>query len=237
MQKHLAHLRMHTERYAFWKGVARSGERGVRYYAYQAGGFVLDGEGAPRLLEHILSDTDGTPGLYFFDTVDGEVPEDRTADGRPDNLTPAVRLSGGMAVRGFVFMNAERFSVAALSNELTVRVRAPQEPHTPDHEAWIDLRYPDGPSDGFLPGPPDGWDRRGPQIEAAAAFRGILVTTGVFEAFGGGAFYGNVVAGSVLLDGEFGAPTRFFRDIEVEQDGFPPHWEIPRLRVGRWAPD
>ena len=77
------------------------------------------------------------------------------------------------------------------------------------------------------------WDPRGPEIDAGAAFHGLLVTRGDFVSQNGGTLYGAVVAHSVLLNASVGPPTRIFRDASLN-DGWPPAgWELPRFVVSR----
>jgi hypothetical protein len=67
------------------------------------------------------------------------------------------------------------------------------------------------------------------------SFRGVLITSGVFEARRGGTFYGSVVARSLLLDDTGGMGTRFFRDSSLGRGWPPDAWGMPRFVITRFA--
>jgi hypothetical protein len=57
--------------------------------------------------------TNGKTGLFFFDTADGIAPHDFDASKVASNLTPQVDISAnGYNVRGFLYLNANNFSVS-----------------------------------------------------------------------------------------------------------------------------
>jgi len=239
LYQHQAWIHCPDHAYEFWKSVARSGWRGTFYHAWDAtgGGFRTDGSGPVQSFDAVLAEAAGTPGLHFFDTLDGIPPHDDDGDGVPDNLTPPIVLAGPWIARGFVFVNAESILVDGLIEGLIERHRAPAEPANITHTAWIDLTHPAIAGLPVEVGPPGAWDAVGPEFESAASFRGILVTSGTFEAKSGGTFIGAVSARSLVLDGRIGPATRFFADPELAGSWPPSGWALPRLVATRIAVD
>ncbi|MDX1389164.1 MAG: hypothetical protein R3344_08240, partial [Acidobacteriota bacterium] len=131
--------------YDFWKYIATSGARGVRYFAWDGGDrFRENGLGDPGSIHEI---TDDREGIFFFDTADGAAPRDTDGDGLPDNLTPAATSgSGPWGYRGVLYLNAEAFRTTASGGHRTV-FRAPAEPFQDANEngrfdggePWIDV--------------------------------------------------------------------------------------------------
>jgi hypothetical protein len=169
--------------------------------------------------------------------MDGRAPRDADGDGTYDNLTPSIRLGGEWAARGVLFLNAERFVVSGVVDTLQETIRAPGEPFVGAPDAWVDLVYPDRVDTPFEPGHGGAWDERGPEIMTEAAFRGVLVTSGAFEAYDGGTFYGAVIARTVHLDGSTSPATRFYRDPSLSGDWPPVDWGLPRFVVSRFDID
>jgi hypothetical protein len=224
--------------YELWKRLARSGSRGAHYYAWHpADGFREDGAAPGESFTRILAERAGDPGLYFFDTADGRRPIDRDGDGAYDNLTPPIRLEGRWSARGLVFVNAEKLVVSGLVDTIEETVQAPGEPFVGGPDAWVNLVYPDALDAPFRPAGPGAWDARGPKVAVAAAFRGVLVTQGAFEANHGGTFLGAVIARSVVLDGSVGRATRFYRDPSLDEAWPPRGWGLPRFVVSRSSVD
>jgi len=212
--------------------VSRSGLAGARYYSWiPPDGFLEGGVGPPRTFGQIFAEADGEPALYFFDTADGREPRDDDGDGTYDNLTPAIHVGADWRGRGFLFLNAERFSASGLVDSLPETLRAPAEPFAGSPHGWIDLIYPQELDAPYRLGGPVAWSPRGPAIDSLATFRGMLVTSGVFEAFTGGSFYGSVVAGTVVLDGATAPATRVYWDASLDRGWPPDGWRIPRLIV------
>jgi hypothetical protein len=218
--------------YEWWKRVVMSGESGLHYFRYDsAGAFREDGTGPPLDFREVFERAGGEEGVWFFDTRDGLAPRDDDADGGFDNLTPEILVTGSWGARGFVFLNAERLTAAGLAETLAETLHAPPEPSV-EGGAWIDLAYPPMPFGGFaVPG--DGV--RGAGAEGMAwqvAFRGVLYTTGAFEAGPGGTYYGSVIAvGGITLDGATMPPPAFFRDSGLSDAWPPPGWRLPRVAV------
>jgi hypothetical protein len=236
--QHQAWIACPTYDYRTWRRIAQSGYNGALYYAWHpAGGFHQDGKGPARTFHEILASAGGRPGLRFFDTRDGRAPRDADGDGAYENLTPPIYVSGAWAARGMLFLNAERFVVSGLVDTLQETVRAPGEPFVGAPEAWVDLVYPARRDAPFEPGGSGAWDARGPELAVTAAFRGVFVTSGAFEAHRGGSFHGAVVARSVRLEGTIGPATRLYRDPSLAGAWPPPGWELPRFVVTRHAID
>jgi hypothetical protein len=220
--------------YRSWRRVARSGNRGAHYFTWHpSGGFREDGKGPARSFQEIFATAAGRPGLWFSDTLDGRAPHDADGDGAYDNLTPPIHVSGDWAARGMLMLNAERFVVSGLVDTLQETIRAPGEPFVGAPDAWVDLVYPDRLDAPFEPSGAGAWDARGPELSAAAAFRGVFVTSGAFEAHQGGTFHGALIARSVRLDGSIAPPTGLYRDPSLAVAWPPPDWDLPRLFVTR----
>ena len=217
--------------YALWKRLAQSGVRGTHYLAWDGTGAWLDGSGSPRSFDEIFAAAAGEPGLWFFDTADGQAPRDDDGDGRADNLTPTLAPAPGWQARGFVLLHAERLVVSGLAAGMPETLQAPGEPSVGPPHGWIDLDYPHDLASTFGPAAPGPWDARGPEIEAAVTFRGVLVTAGDLEVGGGGLLYGAVVARSVLLDGSAPPVTRLLRDATLDAGWPPAGWGLPRFIV------
>ena len=239
LYQHQAWVHCPDYAYELWKSVARSGWRGAFYHAWDAagGGFRSDGSGPVQSFEAVFAEAAGTPGLHFFDTRDGAPPRDDDGDGVPDNLTPPIELAGSWFARGFVFVNAASILVDGLVEGLVERHRAPGEPATTTQTAWIDLVHPALAGLPVDVGPPAAWDAVGPEFESSASFRGVLVTSGTFEARGGGTFIGAVSARALVLDGRIAPATRFFADPGLSGPWPPPGWALPRLVATRIALD
>ncbi len=224
--------------YATWKRVARSGRRGVRYHAWAPpDGFRENGTGPIRSFVESFAAAAGQPALWFFDSADGLAPHDDDADGEFDNLTPEILLDDAWGARGFVVVNAERLVVSGLADSLVETLHAPGEPSGAAAPAWVDLLYPSVIEPPFFPGAAGPWDATGPAIETSAAFRGILVTPGAFEALSGGRFIGTVVARSVRLDASVAPATFFHRDPLLSGTWPPPEWGIPRFIAAQVSVD
>jgi hypothetical protein len=219
-------------RYGAWKRVARSGGRGTRYLIWDGSGRWLDEfGGSARTFDEIFSEAGGAPGVWFFDTADARAPRDDDGDGRADNLTPPLEIGPGWRARGFVYLNAERLVIRGLADALQETLRAPGEPFVGAQAGWIDLAYPDDLLSPFGPGAPGSWERRGPEIVAPVAFRGVLADPGDLEIGSGGTLYGALVGRSVLLDGTSGPSARVLRDATLAAGWPPVGWGIPRFTV------
>jgi len=191
--------------YRIWKTIAQSGGSDVHYFAWTGAGdsFRENGREPARTFREI---THGQTGVYFFDTTDGAEPHDTDSNGVDDNLTPGIELTGGeWSFSGFMFLNAASFRVNGVSGVATT-LRPPGEPFLDvdddgqydTGEPFVNLDYSTATAaDGWVQADPDtgARDSRGPDVAGASvSFRGILHTTGSFEATGGGTFYGAVVA-------------------------------------------
>jgi hypothetical protein len=242
--------------YELWKNFATSGGSDVHYYVWDSGtSFREDGVGPAMEFRDI---TDQQTGLFFFDTKDGLPPHDDDADGVYDNLTPAIKISGGTwGVRGMVYLNSLQFQTTGVSGR-NVTFNAPGELFRDENfngrwdagENWINLGYPttltglftvdasDRHQQDWSMGPSPVRNRRGPDIVDEALVWGILYTNGYYDATGNGVYYGTVI--SKLGIGEFtasaGTPHHYWD--ESIGDGWPPDtWGLPRVGITRWETD
>ena len=194
-----------TYDYRIWKTIAQSGGADVHYFAWTGVGdsFRENGREPARGFREI---THGQTGVYFFDTRDGDEPEDADANGVFDNLTPAITVTGGdWNFTGFLFLNAQSFRVDGVTGVPTT-LRPPGEPFIDVDddgqydagEPFVNLDYGTATAtDGRVQADPatGSRDARGPELAGASvSFHGLLYSTGAFEATGAGTFYGAVVA-------------------------------------------
>jgi hypothetical protein len=193
--------------YRIWKAIAQSGGPDVHYFAWDEGAQAFRENGRDRP-QSFRDTTNGRSGVYFFDTRNGEAPHDDDADGSFDNLTEDIELVGGdWSFSGFIFLNARSFRVDGVTGVSTT-LRPPAEPFLDlDNDGGYDIGEPfvnldyasatatDGMVQAFSTETGETWDARGPDVPAPnVSFRGILHTTGSFEATGAGTFYGMVAA-------------------------------------------
>jgi hypothetical protein len=193
--------------YRIWKAIAQSGAADVHYFAWAGSGdrFRENGREPVRGFRDI---THGQAGVFFFDTTDGSDPEDANADGRFDNLTPAIELAGGdWNFTGFIFLNSASFRLAGVTGVATV-LRPPGEPFVDadddgqydSGEPFVNLDYgtataTDGRVQAFGSESGAVRDARGPAVTGGiVSLRGLLYNTGSFEATGAGTVYGAIVA-------------------------------------------
>jgi hypothetical protein len=231
--------------YQTFRSIARSGRRGVHYFAWDGAAFREDGTEAPTTIEDALR---GAAGLFFFDTADGEPPRDRDGDGRVDNLTPAEEIGGALVFRGVIFANAS--SIRLLADAVPggeTSLEAPGEPYQDFDrdggydagESHLDLLYPTASGDVARPivaGPPGGVrEDRGPTIPGVSvAIDGIVITSGLFEATGRGTVYGSIVARSGITqspaDGTAPSPEVYW-NATIHEHGAEARWHVPRVMV------
>lgn len=241
--------------YTLWKSIATSGRRDTHYYTWAGGDrFREEGRGPARGFREI---TDGAEGLFFFDTANGLPPQDDDGDGAADNLTPALRLTGGTwGVRGLVYLNASHFEADLVRGRPAV-FRAPGEPWQDGDddgefdpgETWINLRYPRIPGgplvvdaldnlrdDGTLGGSPVR-NEHGPAVAGEAAVWGVLFNAGTFGSGTEAVYHGAVVVGSAVraATAASGEPVILY-DSRLGTDWPPSGWRVPRVRVSRWDP-
>jgi hypothetical protein len=233
--------------YGVWKGIVGSGFRGLRYFVWTGTGFRENGVGAPQSFQRL---TDGGEGVFFFDTADRLPPRDDDGDGMPDNLTPPVRVRGNWSFRGFLYLNAASLRIENAVGP-AVALSPPGEPYLDldrngrhdTGEPWINLDY------GAMGGPADpvravadGSPRagRGPALPGLASFRGILYTSGAFEATGSGTLYGSLIAASgvvqAVADGTAPTPALYW-DPSIAAEWPPEGWALPRVTVTGWVSD
>jgi len=236
--------------YDVWKRVyAQSGKRGVHYFEHAGGGLYRENGVDPAQSFGVIAN--GAEGLYFFDTDDGLPPEDTDGDGRFDNLTPPILVSGGWSFRGVLFLNAESIRIDSTVAP-QMEVEPPGEPYSDadtdgEHDAgepWVNLRYPttaaaigNAVTSDLADGPPER-DGRGPAIpDVPIALAGILFTNGTFEATGRGTVYGAIVAREAVTqdpaDGSADAP-RVLWDSRIADAWPPENLGLPRVAVTEW---
>jgi hypothetical protein len=236
--------------YRLWKGIAMSGARDVHYYAYDAGSskFREHGKGTALSFQAI---THGQEGVYFFDTADRLPPTDDDADGIFDNLTPGIKVSDNWDFTGFVYLNAQSLKPDGLTGPLR-QVSPPGEPFLDGDidgeydtgERFINLIYPSIATevdDSVVADTSAGGasrDARGPAIpDVPVSFRGILYTSGTFEATGTGTFYGSVIALQGVTqspdDGTADTPTIIW-DESIVTEWPPAGWDVPRVVITEW---
>lgn len=234
--------------YDVWKGISARGFRDVHYYASMGGGlFAENGTGALRSFETI---TDGQHGIYFFDTADGLAPRDDDGDGAFDNLTAPITISAASwNFTGFLYLNAESIHLGDLTG-IPQPVRAPGEPFQDADqngqydagEAWLDFDWGVAGGAGgpyrIDAGAADGRDARGPAVTASVALRGILYTSGSFEATGSATLYGSVIARQAVTqtpaDGSAATPSIYW-DESIGTGQWPdPGSSVPRVAITAW---
>ncbi|ANM28566.1 hypothetical protein ABI59_01450 [Acidobacteria bacterium Mor1] len=248
----VAALGCEADSYRLWKGIAGAGHRDARYFAWVDGDrFIEHSGGAVRSFREI---TDQAEGVLFFDTADGRVPRDDDGDGVADNLTPPIRIAGGLyGFRGVLIVHTRDFQLDAVSGRRVVELRAPGEPfqdsdgngrHDPG-EPWLNLDYgldPDGspradPLDSYAdPGAGSGpmRNRAGPAWTVHAAVHGELRVHGRFR-MGQAVIVGRILAGQVDGDPHTATGLRLFADTAPDGpagigDPGGPRWALQGLR-------
>lgn len=244
--------------YEFWKDFALRGGANVHYYTWESDDlFRENGTGPVRSFRSI---TDGQQGVFFFDTADGRSPRDDDGDGLFDNLTPGIKVSGGVwGTQGIVYLNAEDFQTTGITGRDVV-FRPPGEPFQDRNlngewdtgEDWINLDYPTAlKNDPFLADSSDTLqddgtmgtsavrNSRGPGIVDDAVVEGILYTNGFWDASGNGRYSGSVITKSGVGQSSpsAGNPDLYW-DQTIAGEWPPKDWKLPRIYVTEWeTPD
>ncbi len=236
--------------YDVWKGIALSGEPEVHYYAYSGSPdwFRENGTGTPTRFQDI---TNGSQGLFFFDTADALAPTDADSNGVFDNLTPSIALSGAWNFRGVIYLNAASLKFDGVTGPLRT-IAPPGEPFLDGDldgeydagERYINLAYPttvaevDDPVAADTQASSPSRDARGPAIpDVPVSYHGILYNTGFFEATGSGTLYGSLVAVQGVTqspdDGTADTPILIW-DESILTDWPPQGWNLPRVVITEW---
>ena len=240
--------------YATWKQVAQNGGKNVLYLAYDTGSgtFTLDGLGDPKSFR---TWTEGETGLFFFDTVDGQVP---AADG--SNLTPAVGINGGAwNSKGFIYLNATTLTTTGGGAPPNEWIFPPGEPFVDldadgVHDAGephVNLDYNDdvftvdNTATGTVTADTDGngtdetystttnYDALGLPFETPINLYGVMYTSGQFDAQGNFAYYGSVVS-QKTIGPSAGTPDFYFDPRLLTGSWPPPGIDLPRVIISRW---
>src|SRR6266542_4430312 len=111
--------------YNYWKRITQAGRgyRGIYYFTYDspggAGGlFKKFGQGTAQAMPYWVNTVGGAnlgAGVYFFDTTNGQNPQQLTGAARTAALTPTESWqsndfgSPGMLMQGFVYVNSNSF--------------------------------------------------------------------------------------------------------------------------------
>lgn len=116
-------------RYTFWKRITKngSGTKGLYYFAYDPATqkFKRNGTGTAQPAAYWVNTLDGarlSPGIYFFDTVDGSNPQ------RPDGTTDTTKLTPEISwtsadygaqfkMVGFIYLNSVNFETMGAGNK------------------------------------------------------------------------------------------------------------------------
>lgn len=135
-------------RYNYWKRIAQQGRgyKGLYYFTYDAGSgnFQKFGTGAAQEAVYWVNNIAGAnlgPGVYFFDTTNGQDPQALTGAARTAALTPALAWNAAgfnqdFLMQGFIYFNANSFGTTGGGSALTpVNVNFPGEP-------FRDVGYP-----------------------------------------------------------------------------------------------
>jgi len=138
--------------YNYWKRITQAGRgyRGIYYFTYDspggAGGlFKKFGQGTAQAMPYWVNTVGGAnlgAGVYFFDTTNGQNPQQLTGAARTAALTPTESWqsndfgSPGMLMQGFVYVNSNSFGTTGQGNNATtVQANFPGEP-------FRDVGYP-----------------------------------------------------------------------------------------------
>ncbi len=136
----------------YWRRIAQAGRgyRGIYFFSYSgpggAGGlFRKFGQGTPQSMPYWVNTVGGAnlgAGVYFFDTTNGQNPQQLTGAARAAALTPTESWQSndfgtpGMLMQGFVYVNASSFGTTGQGNNATtVQANFPGEP-------FRDIGYP-----------------------------------------------------------------------------------------------
>ncbi len=239
--------------YDTWKAIATSGGSDVHYYTWDNGSSFKENGLGTALTFDVL--TDNQTGLFFFDTQDGNPPTDTNGDGEFDNLTPAIRLSGGTyGVRGFVYLNAVNFQSKGVTGR-TATYTFPGEPFQDKNqngvwdsgENWINLNYnglsalsstiQGSSTDSF--GGSVQYNKIGPTVTDTAVLWGVLYNSGRFAPTGNAQYLGSVIARSGIGDtaGPAAGTPNLYWDPTLLDNWPPSTWDLPRVVITRWVTD
>ena len=169
----------------------------------------------------------------------------------PTTPTPIVVSAGVWDFQGFLYLNAVSFQIEQVTGS-AVTLRPPGELYLDADgndaydtgESWINLSYPATLADPVLLDPNDMYgslvmhNDRGPEITGVpVSFRGILFTSGYFDATGTGRIYGSVIARQgvtqAAADGSLPTPEIYW-DATIGADWPPPGWKVPRVVATAW---
>jgi hypothetical protein len=242
--------------YETWKTIARSGGSDVHFYSWDNGTqFRQNGVGTAT---DFVTLTDAKTGLFFFDTTDGIAPHNFDASKVAANLTPRIDISAGSyGVRGFLFLNAEDFSVSG-SPGRPITVTMPGEPFQDTNmngakeagELYINLNYnsivdldddirgsatDDFGNGGGVPV----WNSKGKTLPdpVDALLWGVLYTNGQFDAQGNSKYYGSVVTYAGTTSPTSAGTPDFYWDPSLKDNWPPIGWDLPRVIITRWQTD
>lgn len=214
--------------YLSWKSLSQSALRGTAYYEWVAADRYRDSSGVVRSVQQIL-EQDAREGLLrFFDTMDRLPPTDSNGDGRFDNLTPEVSLSGTIALRGLLLMNSQHLKLRDLDDSLTVALQVPREPAVSDGSAWIDLQLQ--PDRQFYPGGPTEHAGDAVRIDSQAAMEGTLIQAGDLSVLGRGTVVGRIRARNITMevDPEY---SRIYPIPALKDRGVALEWQLPSFVI------
>jgi len=240
--------------YETWKSIASSGGSDVHYYAFDRATslFREGGSGTPQTF---MSATDDKTGVFFFDTRDGLPPHDFDASNVAGNLTPEIRIPGGVyGTRGLLYVNTVMWRVSG-SPGRPATFTMPGEPFRDENEngaydtgeEWINLNYASiaNINDPLSVKASDAYggsipfrNARGPAFTHDAIVWGILYVTGQFDASGTPFYDGSVIT---YAGTETGVKTVGTADLYWDpaiRDAWPPAgWNLPRVIITRWQTD
>ena len=140
-----------TIRYDYWKRIAQQGKgyKGLYYFKFDknaGAGFKKFGNGPTDDMSNWVNTVVGHgaalgPGVYFFDTVDGQNPQVLTGAARTAQLTPveswnAANFSKQFVMQGFIYINAQSYGTTGGAHDgVDMNVNFPGEP-------FRDIGYP-----------------------------------------------------------------------------------------------
>ena len=232
--------------YDTWKTIATSGGSDVYYYTWVSGeSFRLNGTGPSTGFATL---TGGKTGLYFFDTKNGQRPDDTYT-----NLTPEIQVTGGwQGFRGFMYLNTDTFTING-GQAIAATFTYPGEPFFDTNtngvrdggEPFVNINYDSlvnrtstiraSATDTYGSGAAAVYNRKGKSVAGGADIWGVVYNSGEFDAQGNPVILGSMITKKGQLNSAGTAD--IYWDPKLLDEWPPSDWDLPRVVITRYESD